>query len=222
MQTPARAQLGDVTQLIRNAGPQGRVQVAVSLNTAAVGDGTGTSKADVLVEQTAFIGRIAQAAPSAQVIGSVQLVANTVFLEIDVAQVKALENDRAVTRIAPAGDYKRNLTETVPYIGAETLQGLGATGKGVRVAVLDSGIDYTHASLGGAGTAAAYAAAWGTSLTDPRNTTTDGLFPTAKVIGGFDFVGETWTGADGSPPLAPDPDPIAAPDQSTSAVTART
>lgn len=212
---PARSQINDVTQLLRSAGSQQRVQVAVSLNTAAVGDDKGTSKADVLVEQTAFISRISQSAPSATVIGSVQLVANTVFLEIDANEVKALSNDRAVTRVAPAGNYKRNLTETVPYIGAETLQGLGVTGKGVRVAVIDSGIDYTHAELGGAGTAAAYAAAWGTALADPRNTTTDGLFPTAKVIGGYDFVGETWTGGAGSPPLAPDPDPIAAPDQST-------
>lgn len=215
MQAPARAQLRDVMQLIRDTGRQGRVEVAVSLNTAAVGDLANTSKADVIVEQTAFINRIASSAPSARVIGSVQLVANTVFLEIDVTDVKALQNDRAVTRVAPTGRYKRTLSETVPYIGAETLQGLGVTGKGVRVAVLDSGIDYTHAALGGAGTAAAYAAAWGTSLADPRNTTTDGLFPTPKIIGGYDFVGESWTGAAGGPPLAPDPDPIAAPDQST-------
>jgi minor extracellular serine protease Vpr len=214
MQTPVEAQ-GDVAQLMRNVGPQGRVQVAVSLNTAAVGEGTGTSKADVIVEQTAFIGRLAQTAPSAQVIGSVQLVANTVFLEVDAADLKAVQGDRAVTRIAPTGDYKRNLAETVPYIGAETLQGLGVTGKGVRVAVLDSGIDYTHASMGGPGTAEAYAAAWGTSAADPRNTTTDGLFPTAKVVGGYDFVGESWNGTATSPPLAPDPDPIASPDQST-------
>lgn len=215
MPAPARSQLSDVTQLLRSPEAQARVQVAVSLNTAAVGDGKGTSKADVLVEQTAFIGRIAQSAPSATVIGSVQLVANTVFLEIDANEVKALSNDRAVTRVAPAGNYKRNLTETVPYIGGETLQGVGVTGKGVRVAVIDSGIDYTHASLGGEGTAAAYAQAWGTAAADPRNTTTDGLFPTPKVIGGYDFVGEAWTGAAGGPALAPDPDPIAAPDQST-------
>ncbi|MBM0104411.1 S8 family serine peptidase [Steroidobacter sp. S1-65] len=215
MPAPARAQLDDVSRLLRNSGLPNRVQVAVSLNTAAVGDGKGTSKADVQIEQTAFIGRLAQSAPSATVLGAVQLVANTVFLELDADEVAALHNDRAVTRVAPTGNYKRNLTETVPYIGAETLQGLGLTGKGVRVAVIDSGIDYTHASLGGEGTAAAYAAAWGTSATDPRNTTTDGLFPTAKVIGGFDFVGEAWTGGDDSPPLAPDPDPIAAPDQST-------
>ncbi|MDY6944195.1 MAG: S8 family serine peptidase [Pseudomonadota bacterium] len=215
MQAPARSQLSDVTQLLRSPEANARVLVAVSLNTAAVGDAKGTSKADVLVEQTAFIGRLAQSAPSATVIGSVQLVANTVFVEIDAKDLQVLSNDRAVTRVAPAGNYKRNLTETVPYIGAETLQGLGVTGKGVRVAVIDSGIDYTHASLGGAGTAASYAAAWGTSAADPRNTTTDGLFPTAKVIGGYDFVGEAWTGAAGGPPLAPDPDPVAAPDQST-------
>lgn len=215
MPVPARAQLGNITQLLRKFEGQGRVQVAVSLNTAPVGDGTGTTKADVLVEQTAFISRIQQAAPSATVIGAVQLVANTVFLEIDANELGVLANDRAVTRVTPTGDYKRNLTETVPYIGAETLKGLGVTGKGVRVAVIDSGIDYTHASLGGEGTAAAYEAAWGTSASDPRNTTTDGLFPTDKVIGGYDFVGEAWTGDPGSPPLAPDPDPIAAPDQST-------
>src|SRR5207249_2787568 len=68
----------------------------------------------------------------------------------------------------------------------------------------DTGIDYTHRFFGGAGTAAAYAAAYGTSTSDARTKTTDGLFPTAKVVGGFDFVGESWPNG----PLAPDPDPI--------------
>src|SRR6185436_12943488 len=40
---------------------------------------------------------------------------------------------------------------------------------------------------------------------DPLSTTLDGLFPTAKVIGGYDFVGEAWpTFGDRSE----DPDPI--------------
>ena len=41
MQAPARSQLSDVTQLLRRSDAQARVQVAVSLNTPAVGDGTG-------------------------------------------------------------------------------------------------------------------------------------------------------------------------------------
>lgn len=65
-------------------------------------------------------------------------------------------------------------------------------------AVLDSGIDYTHKAFGGEGTIEAYEAAY----KDAESR--DGLFPTSKVIGGFDFVGEIWP--DG--PLLPDDDPI--------------
>ena len=56
----------------------------------------------------------------------------------------------------------------------------------------------------------AYEAAYGTGPTDPKNTTTDGLFPTARVVGGWDFVGESWPGTDPDNPEAenPDPDPI--------------
>src|SRR5206468_1066044 len=113
------------------------------------------------------------------------------------------------------------LSETVPYIGAAALQSAGVDGHGVRVAVLDSGIDYTHHNMDGSGTSADYTAAYGTSLEDSRNQTVDpALFPTPKVIGGFDFVGEQWPRADaahcGTNPdgtgkvcLRPDPNPIA-------------
>jgi minor extracellular serine protease Vpr len=46
----------------------------------------------------------------------------------------------------------------VPYIGASAVQASGFTGKGIKVAVLDSGVDYTHAALGGSGDPADYAA----------------------------------------------------------------
>ncbi|MCG8432911.1 MAG: S8 family serine peptidase, partial [Gammaproteobacteria bacterium] len=89
--------------------------------------------------------------------------------------------------------------------GGEFVQDtLGFDGSDVNVAVLDSGIDYTHANMGGAGTLAAYEAAYGTDPSDTRNTTRDGLFPTSKVVDGFDFVGEVWPNG----PLAPDDDPI--------------
>ena len=58
----------------------------------------------------------------------------------------------------------------------------GLYGKGIKVAVLDSGIDYTHAELGGSGNPADFAA------NDP-NIIEPGTFPTAKVVGGYDFVG---------------------------------
>ena len=78
---------------------------------------------------------------------------------VDASKIEAiaqLPNVRSVRRVH---DYQLHLTETVPYIGAEAVQAAGVDGTGVRVAVLDSGIDYTHSKLGGAGTAADYVAA---------------------------------------------------------------
>jgi subtilisin family serine protease len=109
-----------------------------------------------------------------------------------------------VARVRPLGTYELDLTETVPAIGAKDVQADGFDGTGITVAVLDSGVDYTHAALDGPGTLEAYEAAYGTDPSDPRNTTRDGLFPTSKVVDGYDFVGETWPDA----PEAPDEDPI--------------
>jgi subtilisin family serine protease len=132
---------------------------------------------------------------------------NALVISIDASRLPDVANIPGVSTVRRVRDYQLNLSdlsETVSYIGATAVQNAGVTGAGMRVAVLDTGIDYTHKFFGGAGTLAAYQNAYGTTTTDPKNTTTDGLFPTAKVIGGFDFVGEKWPNG----PLAPDPDPI--------------
>lgn len=144
-----------------------------------------------------------------QELARVRIAYNAVIVRIDAEKLRTIATLPGVTTLRPVGDYRRDLVDTVPYIGASSAQAVGLDGFGVDVAVLDSGIDYTHRNLGGAGTLAAYEAAYGTSNADPRNTTLDGLFPTAKVVRGFDFVGEAWPGTAAMPaPLAPDPDPI--------------
>ncbi|TNC23409.1 S8 family serine peptidase [Amycolatopsis alkalitolerans] len=79
----------------------------------------------------------------------------------------------------------------------------GRYGDGVKVGVIDDGIDYTHADFGGPGTREAYA-----SIDRAKPTS---LFPTAKVVGGTDFVGDDYdaSGTSGSPEPAPDPNPLA-------------
>lgn len=42
-----------------------------------------------------------------------------------------------------------NLAQSIPQINADTVQDLGFSGTGVTVAIIDTGVDYTHSSLGG-------------------------------------------------------------------------
>jgi minor extracellular serine protease Vpr len=217
------------------SGLTGRQEVLVRLQLPSVGRSGGqVSRNQIAAEQAAFISRAVSLAPSTNVIASLQLTLNAVVLDVDAADLPALAADAAISRVVGVSNYESDLLETVPYIGAPTAHTLGARGDGVRVAVIDSGIDYTHADLGGPGTRAAYEAAWavipaagqpaipnvpaGTGyrvIDDPNTAADDGLFPSAKVIGGIDFVGDQWTGAAGSPPLSPDADPIPSPDATT-------
>ncbi|MDO8861726.1 S8 family serine peptidase [Haliea sp. E1-2-M8] len=137
------------------------------------------------------------AAAGAQELGAVDTVLNAMFARVDPAALAQLANNPAVVAIRPVGNYEVHLDETVDYIGAAAVQTGGTTGSGVKVAVLDSGIDYTHVALGGSGDPAEYEA------NDPDVVET-GTFPTARVVGGYDFVGSQWPGG----PLADDADPL--------------
>jgi minor extracellular serine protease Vpr len=172
---------------------------------------------DLKGKQDALMGQIR--ALGGRELGRVSKADNAIAVSVDASRLRAIGDLPGVRSIQPLVNYQLDLSDTVPYIGAAAVQAAGVDGTGVRVAVLDSGIDYTHAFFGGPGTSAAYTAAYGTTTSDPRNTTTDGLFPTAKVIGGTDFVGEVWPTPDaarcglnpnGTPRacLIGDPDPI--------------
>lgn len=142
-------------------------------------------------------------------IGRVRVAYNAAIVRVDAEKVQQIASLPGVSSIQRIPDFRLNLVDTVPWIGADVVQAAGVTGRGVRVAVLDSGIDYTHRNLGGPGTKAAYEAAFGTgAIGDARPKTRDGLFPTDKVKYGYDFVGENWTGGADSPAEEEDDDPI--------------
>ena len=98
----------------------------------------------------------------------------------------ALVKRSDVESVQPVAVVRKANETSVPFIGAtEVWNDLGVRGQGMRVAVVDTGIDYTHADFGGPGTVRAY---------ENNNPTViePGTFPTKKVIGGYDFVGEDY------------------------------
>ncbi len=136
-------------------GPQ-RVAVRLAAPPAgAVADQGETAqanqKAAVRRQQDGLIASARKLDRGARVLGRTAVATNIVGLRIDAAVLDDLARDPNVVSIKPIKDYELALSETVPYIGASAVQAAGYTGQGVRVAVLDTGIDYTHAALGGPG-----------------------------------------------------------------------
>lgn len=76
----------------------------------------------------------------------------------------------------------------------------GATGSGLKIAIIDSGIDYTHTDFGGSGNPADY-------VNNNRTIIEPNSFPTTKVVGGYDFAGDLYHVNNAPIPLR-DPDPL--------------
>jgi subtilisin family serine protease len=106
---------------------------------------------------------------------------------------------------------KPSNTNGVPLISAPSVwQNLGLHGENIKIAVIDTGIDYTHANFGGPGTVAAYNAEFAAN-TKAANPAWFG--PSApRVKGGIDLVGDDYNAdpdaANYQPIPHPDPNPL--------------
>jgi uncharacterized repeat protein (TIGR01451 family) len=129
---------------------------------------------------------------------------NGIAIAVEPAKLALLRRLPGIKAIHPlVPEFPTNST-SVPFLGVPPLWnnslGLGTnlTGTGIKIGIIDTGIDYQHANFGGTGLLTAYQA-------NDTTTNADGFFPTAKVVGGTDFAGDAYNG--GNTPV-PDPDPM--------------
>jgi len=142
-------------------------------------------------------------AQGGRVLAQLQDAYNGVKVQIARRKLSAIAGLPDVVAIHAVRIFELDNTQGVPYINGDVAWGGGLTGAGVTVAVLDTGIDYYHANLGGSGDPADFEA-------DNGLTVGTAAFPNAKVIGGTDFVGDDYdASADGAASTPhPDPDPL--------------
>jgi len=153
----------------------------------------------------------------AKALGRANRAANVVAMSVPASKLTALTRISGVVSVKPVARYEvqsdpggsGSLAQAADYLQATPARDQGFDGTGVKLAVLDSGVDYTHEYLGGPGTVEAYNTCFAQNAVAPTGICADFFGPNApKVKGGTDFVGEKWNGAANTPPLAPDPNPI--------------
>jgi hypothetical protein len=188
------------------ASANGRLAVMLELAAPAViaasnGPNSRSAHQQIIAAQSTLIPQLA--AVGAQVLFQTSLVYAGVAVTIPADQLDRL---RALPGIARVAVIPPKLpSESIPSTPAGALPAVtavaAATGQGIRIGMIDRGIDYTHADFGGPGTPLAY-------LANDPNVIEPGSFPTAKV-NGFDFAGDNYdAGATiGSDTPVPDPDP---------------
>lgn len=160
----------------------------------------GTSKATLKSQHDAFVKAAAADGLSVKTRYSFQTLWNGFSVTVPASQAGALSRVAGVQAVYPVGtvdlapvaadpEANPDLANAVTMTGANVVQSsLGFDGRGVKIAIVDSGVDYTLPELGGA------------------------AFPNSRVIGGWDFVGDNYdvssnAGSFFDDTLAPDPDP---------------
>ena len=155
------------------------------------------------------------------VLGDYQSSYNGIKVLIPANRTRYLAGLQSVVGVHPVTTVTPDNTQSVPYIGAPAAwDGVnGFHGEGIKIAIIDTGIDYTHADFGGPGTVAAWNQAKALNTADPTQLSvcqtaanTPCFGPNApRVKGGVDLVGDSYNADPNSPAYQPIPHPDANP-----------
>jgi subtilisin family serine protease len=183
-----------------------------------IGDGGATAQAQAAsvnaiqamrVTQQSYLSAIAQRGIDIETVYTLQRTANAAVVRVALEDMAELRNHPAVERVEFLPLHEVTHTTSVPFIGAPQAWGntiglpAGVTGQGMRVGIIDTGIDYQHPMFGGTGLLADYQANDRAVITEVGPAS----FPTARVVGGTDFAGDAYNAAGAGAALTPVPDP---------------
>lgn len=130
---------------------------------------------------------------------------NGIKIDVTKGNLAKIQQLPGVVSVLPVGTYELNNSVSVPFLGTPAVWGgvPGYRGEGIKIAIIDTGIDYTHSDFGGPGTAGAFAFAQANSSA-PADPSMFGPLA-AKVKGGIDLVGDAYNA--NTPGSTPQPDP---------------
>ncbi len=190
-----------------NPGTNGKIKVADAANKSRVVKGrylVQTAGTPLAVGGSSSVNRATQSAAESAV-RSVGAKVGTTYSDLWTGmavtasdeQIARLANSSSVTAIYPVLTVpmpKTTVSKTKVSSELSTISAAatGYTGKGIKVGVIDTGIDYNNPDLGGAGT---------------NNQTADFKKPGGRVLYGLDFVGDDYDADDDSPVIQSDPYP---------------
>ncbi|MEV4556480.1 S8 family serine peptidase [Kitasatospora sp. NPDC049285] len=146
---------------------------------------------------------VGESLPGVQPLYRTRTLVSGLALRLPAAELPRLGTLPGVRAVHPVALKYRANGHSVPLTGAPAVWSGpdGDTGAGVRIGIVDSGIDYTHADFGGPGTEEAFRAV------DGAKPAPAGLFPNAKVVGGRDLVGDDYDPDPSSRTFQPTPHP---------------
>jgi subtilisin family serine protease len=137
-----------VAVLLASSGPSmavERTEVVVLLDSPPLARAPGGQTA-IAGEQLAFRHELTARIPAAEIGWRYRLVANGFSLSLPSSELTRLRTLRGVRDVLPAGSYAPQLSATPQQIGAPALWGqtLDTAGQGVKIGIIDSGIDAGH------------------------------------------------------------------------------
>lgn len=141
----------------------------------------------------------------AEVIFRTQRAFNGIAVRVNPDGIAALAALPGVKSVRALQAQERTSFSDINFLGTQGFwnkvnpNGVGIHGENIKIAIIDTGLDYVHSNFGGPGTTP------GTQGISDTSPVPNAFFPTAKIPFGTDLAGDAY---DGNNTPKPDPNPL--------------